>query len=897
MKRQLRLQPYLEFLSARYETTWWPSPVPTSDWDKLYPEDQMEGFKQLVEVGKETKVDFVWSVHLGRFFQGGVSTDPTNEAGYALYNERFELLTKKFDQFYEIGVRQFHILNDDFGSGTEADVVNLLNRVMTEYVDQRDGCAPIIYCPRHYNNGRAEGNNNKELESFQNLDDRILVYWTGSSVNSPVEQKNIDYVYSRSGRSVVTWLNYPCNEHTGGRGIFLGHSQAYLQTATNLQHHMGIISNPCNKPQVSKVGIYQLMCWNWNNESYNDNYMDIWEDCFKYLQPEVYESYLTIARNVGAAPGSGVPNNFPGRNAFPESDYLQETMEAVLEKTKNGTLTVEDPDYIRLKAECENIINAIADFKANCNNSQLKSELNSWLNNLGNVAKAIQIALEGAAAVNSGDLEMAWTQYNATNSAKRGLNTYGGSKRLQPFIGDLMECISDRLLEELSHQISHEDPTLYAVIGGVRQEATSSNAMLDGNTGSAVKYDVAQMANDYYGVDLGMEKNVLGISILQGENDTDANYFQNATLEHSQDGVQWITLVSQVNARHIDLTDLSIRARYIRLRQTQASGNKLNVREFSVDTSAGKFTTDNGTEKNAVDGDLLSAYTSNSAGELVYELKKPVYLDSVNVIQNSVSNAAVTVQTGGEWKDVGVMDSLVWMGNTSELGEISAIKLTWQAGSNLSIAEFLLNGRLDEGESGAVPLPLPSIYTAPNPEIEIEVAYGTALDQAGLPTQGTVTLSNGKEVVLPVTWSGTDYDPTVPEEYTVRGDYVLGDTITNPGGFALTATVTVRSDASVPQEPFTGNLALNKKHEASGVSWSIDDPQSYKALDGDYSNRWSAGPDIKEQGIDKPQNPGVEWIIVDLNTGNDDSDLSGINTITNVTLKCYPQKNPPEAMN
>ncbi|MCI7473900.1 MAG: beta-N-acetylglucosaminidase domain-containing protein, partial [Clostridiales bacterium] len=866
----------------------------TSDWDKLYPEDQMKDFKRLVEVGKETKVEFVWSVHLGSFFKGGVSTDPSNEAGYAEYNRRFDLLTKKLDQFYAIGVRQFHILNDDFGSGTHADAVNLLNRIMTDYVDKKGDCATIVYCPQHYNVGRAETDNGEELASFKNLDSRIPIYWTGATVNSPVEQKNYDYAYDRSGHDIVTWLNYPCNEHTGGRGIFLGDSQAYLQWAKGLKHHLGIISNPCNKPQVSKVGIYQLMCWNWNNESYDENYLDIWEDCFKYLQPEVYDAYLTIARNVGAAVGSNVPSRFPGRNPFPESDYLKDTMAAVLEKTKNGTLTAEDPDFVKLRDECQHIVEAIAYFKEHCTSAQLIGELNPWLSNLEKVAQAIQPALQAAVAVNSDNLAEAWAQYNAANTEKKSLNTYGGSKRLQPFITDLMEGVSTRIFEELSPQVSHTEPTLYAVIGGVRQEATASNAMLDGNAGSAAKYDVAQQANDYYGVDLGIEKTVRGVSILQGEKDEDSNYYHNATLEYSQDGIQWITLVPEVDSTHITLSDLAIRARYLRLRQTEDSSSKLNVREFTVDTSAGTFTSGAANEQNAMDGNLLTAFNSSAAGELVYTLKKPVHLDSVSVIQNSVSNASVTVKVGDNWETVGTADNTVWVGDTSQLGDISAIKVAWAAGSNVSIAEILLNGRLDEGEAGKAPLPLPSIYTAPNPEIEVEVAFGTELDRAGLPAQGTVTLSNGKEVTLPVVWSGEDYDPTAAKEYTVTGNYVLGDTITNPGGFALTAVVAVRRDSSTPQEPFAGNLALNKAHQASGVSGSSDDPQSWKALDGDPSNRWCAGPAIKETGsVDAPQTPGVEWIIVDLNTGKDGEDLSGTNELTDITLKCYTDKSWP----
>ena len=41
-------------------------------------------------------------------------------------------LVAKFDQLYDVGVRRFHVLNDDFGSGKNEDVVTLMNQLMTE---------------------------------------------------------------------------------------------------------------------------------------------------------------------------------------------------------------------------------------------------------------------------------------------------------------------------------------------------------------------------------------------------------------------------------------------------------------------------------------------------------------------------------------------------------------------------------------------------------------------------------------------------------------------------------------------------------------------------------------------------------------------------------------------
>ena len=55
------------------------------------------------------------------------------------YEERKEQLKAKFDQLYEIGVRRFCILNDDFGSGSNEVVVQLVNDLNREYIKPK-GC-------------------------------------------------------------------------------------------------------------------------------------------------------------------------------------------------------------------------------------------------------------------------------------------------------------------------------------------------------------------------------------------------------------------------------------------------------------------------------------------------------------------------------------------------------------------------------------------------------------------------------------------------------------------------------------------------------------------------------------------------------------------------------------
>lgn len=81
----------------------------------------------------------------------------------------------------------------------------------------------------------------------------------------------------------------------------------------------------------------------------------------------------------------------------------------------------------------------------------------------------------------------------------------------------------------------------------------NENNAIDGDEGTSVHYNVRQgdptngdsmIAGDYFGVKLS-EKITLGkIKIVQGNNDTHADYMQNCDLEWSVDGQKWTKIAT-----------------------------------------------------------------------------------------------------------------------------------------------------------------------------------------------------------------------------------------------------------------------------------------------------------------------------------------------------------------
>jgi hyaluronoglucosaminidase len=157
----------------------------------------------------------------------------------------------------------------------------------------------------------------------------------------------------------------------------------------------------------------------WNNKNYSENAQTVWEDAFRYLEPEVEDSYFKIASNV-----SNCPHSSRIGNGFPESEYLKDTLASVLNKINSGAALKNDSEVESLISEMDKIVAAVADFKENCTNTKLVQELNPWLSSLNDVATGIKAILKSAQALQENDAEEAWTNFGTAAKALNMWNTY-----------------------------------------------------------------------------------------------------------------------------------------------------------------------------------------------------------------------------------------------------------------------------------------------------------------------------------------------------------------------------------------------------------------------------------------------------------------------------------------
>ncbi len=554
----------------------------THKWNQLYPQSDIDQIAELVKIGQETKCYYAWSVHISSFFSG---LDTSNTTAY---EQRYSQLIAKFDQLYNVGVRKFDILNDDFGAGTNEDVVALLNRLTKEYIEPK-GCEPITYCPQGYN--VSWQGNGSELAALSKLDDSIILYWTGADVNSPIEQSSIDYATNKSGHDVCFWLNYPVNEH-GASGVYLGDITHYARDNVKLR---AAVSNPCRYGQANKVGLFQLAALFWNNSNYSQYANEVYLNSFNYLEKGVEDAYKVLAQNIANCPNSSrVPQGFN------ESEYIKEQLESVLAKANAGTSIKDDEETLQLLASLNEILSALDTFTKDCTNTQLVNELTPWLNSLDNITNSCLAALKAIIAIEEDNLSLAWEQFSKASKTLQTWDDYptfsgsdkkalAGSKRLQPFASKLVNKVKNTLTPIFDPSYTDFTPSLYAVLGGSEKaHDNNANKLFDNNLSTSIQWNTVQKKDDYYGVDLGRVIKVTDIEIVQGNTDTDHDYFHKAILEYSKDGITFTSIGQQYNdTTHIYVDGLDIEARYVRLRLVETgTASKpdywTHVREFSV---------------------------------------------------------------------------------------------------------------------------------------------------------------------------------------------------------------------------------------------------------------------------------------------------------------------------
>ncbi len=601
------------------------------NWRLPYPADEAAHLQQLVQACQRNRVNFVWAIHPGKDIKW-------NEEDYGN-------LLHKFEMMYDLGVRQFAIFFDDIsGDGTSpVKQTELLNRLTDEFVKAKGDVASLILCPTDYNKSWANPTPRGSLPYFgNNLNPDIHVFWTGDVVCSDVTASTLQWVNSRIKRPALFWWNYPVTDYV--RNIVLQGPVYGLDTSLGANDLSGILSNPMEHGEASKLALYGVADYSWNIASYNP--IDNWERALTVMAPAAAEAYRTFAIH----------------SCDTETGYRRD------ESWETTTFGIDDYTAAKaqaLQAEFERIEQVPAQMESGCENAQLLTELRPWLTEFGKLGTRGKNTVSLIEMFRSGNDDAAfWAKYVANLMSADDRRNYdahkSGTMKLQPFYENAMDDMAFRFLEKLSGKV----PCAYVGLSTFpNSRTTQPRLMLDGDTATYYTSALPQRKDSWVGVDLRTVRDVTTVKILQGRNSTDdVDFFDHATLECSADGKTWTTLIADLRNQYvIEWSGEAVKARYVRLKRLDSKRtNYVAVRSFEVNTPSAEslgfdITADNSAlAMAAFDLNATSAYTlsgSMTIGTpdgttgytlLMGQLSKPVEMTMLDADGKQLQQMTVT---------------------------------------------------------------------------------------------------------------------------------------------------------------------------------------------------------------------------------------------------------------
>ncbi|GAA0459424.1 beta-N-acetylhexosaminidase family protein [Streptomyces olivaceiscleroticus] len=246
-------------------------PYHREKWRDPYPADKLDELGALVKRATANHVRFTFAVSPGNSI---CYSDPAD----------VKALTAKLQSLHDLGVRSFSVPLDDisytkwncagdekkFGApgrepAAEAQV-GLLNEVQRDFIATHEGTNPLQMVPTEYGD-LTDTAYKQRLRAT--LYKNIEVMWTGTEVvPSEITNDQAAKAAELFGRKVFVWDNYPVNDFdkTAGRLLLA----PYDKREAGLSDHLsGVVSNPMNQEAASKLAVFTIADFAWNDRGYD----------------------------------------------------------------------------------------------------------------------------------------------------------------------------------------------------------------------------------------------------------------------------------------------------------------------------------------------------------------------------------------------------------------------------------------------------------------------------------------------------------------------------------------------------------------------------------------------------------------------------------------------------
>lgn len=325
------------------------------NWRLPYPAQEAAQLQELVKVAQAHEVDFVWAIHPGQDIRWN--------------QEDRDLLLKKFENMYQLGVRSFAVFFDDIsGEGTNpVKQAELLNYIDEHFVKSKPDVTPLIMCPTEYNKSWSDPSKGYLTTLGDKLNPSIQIMWTGDRVISDITQEGIEWINERIKRPAYIWWNFPVSDYVRDH-LLMG---PVYGNDTQIAHQMsGFVTNPMEHAEASKIAIYSVASYAWNPMQYNSE--KTWKDAIANILPEAAaELEFFAAHNSDLGPNGH-------RYRREESVELQPVAQRFTD-TYTKSQIYDDKDYSTLEETFCKMIESSDILVAHADKNPIVTEIMPWL--------------------------------------------------------------------------------------------------------------------------------------------------------------------------------------------------------------------------------------------------------------------------------------------------------------------------------------------------------------------------------------------------------------------------------------------------------------------------------------------------------------------------------------
>ncbi|WP_051586172.1 beta-N-acetylglucosaminidase domain-containing protein [Mycoplasmopsis lipofaciens] len=674
-------------------------PKHNREWRTLYTQEELDRLiKPLAKAGNNSKCRFVFALH--PFMHRPIRFDTESN-----YQNDLQILQAKFLQAIEVGVRQIAILADDARDVGGSNYVKLLTDMVAWIKEQKqtypDLKETLAFCPTDYG---GWGNNS----SYKNYPPEVQILVTGGRVWGESSVNFTNSFTTNAGRAPYLWINWPCSDNSKSHLIMGGYDK-FLHPSVNPNNLEGVVLNPMQQSEPSKVAIFGNADYTWNIWKSKDDADKAYNASFKHVDSK--SSYDTLASLALKELSKHMINQKMDSRVvkLEESSILKEKLNTFREKLNNNTYQVEDIDL--LINEFKILYKAQETYRNNPGDSRIRDQIIYWLDAWKDITSAANYFLESLKEFKIGNTIDAIENYNRGRNNLISSRNHKfhyvdhmeraevGPQHITPFINFLGNFVGN-----LQQDVLDETRNRFTFISNSFINSTSGNPndLFNLNSSTTVQWkrykDGSNIIknNDYFGVKFSKPIELKNIYIKQ---ENGKNHLYHSKLQYTTDGTNWNDIpgknyeMPRDQVREIDERDINISGVLgVRLISTADNGDDswftLNAfhinKDYTINTDDDTITisqinlvgngsrSHHGSTSNLLDDNISTEYwissdgsrTNNGAGfELILDQIKEVtsvYLSQGNSQHGDVINKGEVQyfdNNDNQWKKFGNLDN------------------------------------------------------------------------------------------------------------------------------------------------------------------------------------------------------------------------------------------------